>query len=59
MGFELYGWQVFRSVWEESWKAYVTVQEQLGEPYHPSFQGRFAVYEGIIMHKIVLVYMTV
>ena len=40
---------------------YVTVKEHLGELYHPT-QGRFAlfaVYEGIIMHEIVLVYMTV
>jgi hypothetical protein len=55
-------WQVFRSVWKELWKAYATIQEQLRELYHPSSEGSFAlfaVYEGIITHKIVLVYMTV
>jgi len=39
------------------WKAYVTVQEHPGGLYHPPLQWRFALfalYEGIIMHKIVL-----
>ena len=52
MGFEL-KWLVIRIVSEESWKAYVTVQEHLGELYHSSSQWGFTLFaldEDIIMH---------
>jgi hypothetical protein len=58
MGFELFDDRYLEVSWKNHERHMLLYRKHLGKLYHPSFQGRFAlfaVYMGFVMHKIILV----